>query len=127
MSFLSILKTIGTTVLGIEKTAAPILELIPGISGPVQVIDGIFQRVQQAIQTVEQTSPVAGGQLKSGIVIQDFQAGLSLAQSILALEGKQVTYDASALQDAINSQVAAYNAMAKLKASFTVVPVAKAK
>ena len=127
MSFLSILKTIGTTVLGIEKSAAPILELIPGISGPVQVIDGIFQRVQQAIQTVEQTSPVAGGQLKSGIVIQDFQAGLSLAQSILALEGKQVTYDASALQDAINSQVAAYNAMAKLKASFTVVPVAKAK
>ena len=69
-------------------------------------------------------NPVSGqGQLKSDMVTNDFASGLELTQQILALEGKQLTYDAAQLQIAINSQVAAYNAMAALKASFKVIPI----
>jgi hypothetical protein len=105
------------------------LEQIPGIGAEVGLIDGIFQRLTGTIQQVESASPVSGGVLKSDIVNADFVAGLSTTQAILALSGKTLNYDKVALQDAINSQVAAYNAMAKLKTSFAIValPVTPAK
>lgn len=128
MSFISILKTIGSVFLGIEHVAAPIAEaLIPAAAPVIAEIDSIFSRLQSAITTVEAQSPVGtAGAVKSDVVTQDFNASLGVAQSVLAMAGKQLSYDTAALQTAINAQVAAYNAMAAVKASFKVIDVPKA-
>ena len=128
MSFISILKTIGKTILGVEHLAAPIAEVaFPQFAGAIAEVDSLTSRLQSAIVTVEANSPVGtAGTLKSDVVTQDFNAAIGLAQSIAGFAGKQISYDASALQTAINSQVAAYNALAALKASFKVVDVPKA-
>ena len=125
MSFISILKKIGSVVLGAEHVIAPIAEsLLPTLSGPIAAIDDIFQRLQATITTVEVSTPTDGqGTVKSAAVVADFESGLSFTQSILALEGKKLIWDDVQLQAAITAQVAAYNAMAALKASFKVVPV----
>lgn len=86
----------------------------------------IFDRLQTAITTVEASSPLQDGTVKSGAVVTDFEAGLSVTQAILAVDGKKLVYDDAALQSAINAQVAAYNAFATLKASFKVVSLAVA-
>lgn len=128
MSFISIFKKIGTTLLGIEHVAAPVLSLVvPGAAPIITELDGIFQRLQTGIVTVEANNPVDGqGSVKADAVTADFNAGLDLTQSVLAMEGKKLTYDAAALQTAIASQVAALNAMAVVKASFKVVPITSA-
>ena len=115
MSFKSIIKKVWDVVQAVEQPAAEILKQIPTLSGPATLIDGIFDRLQATIQQVE-VSPVVGGELKSGIVIKDFENGLGVAQSILALQGMELQYDKFQLQQAIDHQVAAYNAMAKVKA-----------
>jgi hypothetical protein len=128
MSFISILKTIGSTLLGIEHVAVPIADaLLPAADPIIAEVDTLFGRLQNAITTVEANSPVGtAGTLKSDIVTQDFNASLGVAQSVLAMAGKQLSYDTAALQTAINAQVTAYNAMAALKASFKVIDVPKA-
>ena len=126
MSFINIIKKIGTVALGIEHIAAPIAEtLLPGFAPIIAGIDNIFQHLTGAIVTVEANNPTTGqGVIKADAVTADFESGLELTQSILAMEGKKLTYDAAALQTAISSQVAALNAMAAVKASFKIVPVA---
>lgn len=128
MSFISILTKIGqvgSAVAGVEKTAGPLLDLIPGVAPWRAVVDGIVSRVQSAIVTVEANNPVSDGKLKSDATIADFQAGLALTQQILAAQGKTLVYDQAALQAAINAQVEAYNQFAKLKASFQTVDLPK--
>jgi hypothetical protein len=122
MSFISILKKIGSVTIGAEHIVAPVIEAaVPAISGPVAALDGIFQRLQATIATVEANNPTDGqGGIKAQAVTADFQSGLDLTQQILALKGEKLTYDASALQSAIDAQTAAFNAFAKLKASFKV-------
>jgi hypothetical protein len=111
VSFASIFKTIaqvGLTVAGV---------FVPQLSG-------VFSRLQTAITVVEANNPVAGaGKLKAEAVIADFEASLALTQEVLALEGKKLVYDATALQTAIDAQVSAYNWMAEVKKSFKVVPL----
>lgn len=125
MSFISILKKIGTVALGIEHVAAPILSAtIPGAAGIFTIVDGFVSRIQSTIQTVEVNNPItAQGQAKAGAVIADFESGLELANAALALDKKVFVYDKVALQTAIDSQVAAFNAFAVLKASVHVVPL----
>ena len=54
MSFISILKKVGTILVGVEHVAAPILSsLLPTLAGPIGLVDGIFQKLQGAIITVE--------------------------------------------------------------------------
>jgi crotonobetainyl-CoA:carnitine CoA-transferase CaiB-like acyl-CoA transferase len=119
MGFTSILKKVGSVLLGIEHVAEPIVESLFPASTP---LFGVFDRLSQAITTVEAsiTTPGSGPQ-KSAAVVADFNAGLQLTQSILALEGKALYYDPAALQTAIDAQVAAFNAFAAVKTSFKVV------
>ena len=125
MSFLSILKTIGKTALGIEEIAAPILKTLIPAAAPI--LD-IFSRLQVAITTAETNNPLDGqGVMKATAVVADFESGLGVTQEILSLEGKHLTWDDSALQAAISAQVAAYNAFAALKASFNIEDVPKTK
>ena len=127
MSFLSIIKTIASTVLGVEKLVSPVVGvLVPGAQPVVNILDSIVTRVQNAIVTVEANNPVGNGTVKFDAVVADFQAAVDLAQSMAAAAGKTLTYDKAALTDAINDQVAAYNAFAKLKASFQFVDAPKA-
>lgn len=128
MSFISILRRIGTVALGIEHIASPLVgALVPGAGPAMVVLDSIFAHVQTAIVTVEANNPVtAAGPQKADAVVADFQAGLDVTNQVLALEGKTLTYDGALLQKAIADQVSAYNGFAAVKASFKVVPLVKA-
>lgn len=123
MSFGNILQQVFTVVAGVVHVAAPIAQtFLPGI--PFVAIDTMFQKLQGTIATVEANNPVTGqGVVKAQAVVADFEAGLAFTQTVLALEGKKLTYDLVALQGAIDSQVAAYNFMSKVKDSFHIVPV----
>ena len=124
-SFLGILKKIGAFALGIEHVAAPIVSAVfPQYAGIFTRLDGMFQRLIGAVVTAEQNNPAdKQGPAKAEAVKADFEAGLEATNAILAQWGKKVTYDAGALTDAVTAQVAAFNAMARLKASFKEEPL----
>jgi len=121
MSFISILKRIGSVAIGIEHAAAPFINIAyPGFDK----LDAMFQRLQSTVLTIEANNPIDGqGQVKAAAVKADFAAGLQTTQDVLALTKKKLTYDDALLQQAIDAQVLAYNTMAKLKASFKVVDI----
>ena len=123
MSFISILTKVGQVALGIERAAAPMIEtFLPASTPIIAAVDGIVGRIQGSITTVEANNPMDGqGQIKSAAVVTDFQDGIAIAQEVLAMEGKSLTYDSAALTTAITAQVAAYNAFATLKASIKIV------
>lgn len=129
MSFISILKKVGSVAIGIEHVAAPMLEAaVPGLAPVVATMDGVFQHLQNSIVSAEANNPVdAQGALKSAAVVADFQALVDTAQSMAQLKGEQLTYDPAALQKAINDNVTAFNSDAALKASFKLVPILKAQ
>jgi hypothetical protein len=97
-------------------------------AGPIAAVDSIFHRVAGSVANAEATVQQAGqGALKSSIVVSDFNAGIDIAQTVLAARGEKMVYDAAALQAAIDAQTAAFNAFATLKASFKIVPIVEAK
>lgn len=126
MSFLSIFKKIGSIALKVEHVASPIIStMLPGAAPIIMELDTIFQHLQSAVITVESNNPLdAQGAVKSASVVSDFNSGLELTQSILAMKGEMLSYDATALQTAISAQVTALNAMAAVKASFKIVSLA---
>ncbi len=120
-SFLNIIRGILPVLGRIEHTVAPIAETIFPAEAPfIAVFDGWVQRAQTAIAGAEASAPSGAGPAKSTTVIADFEAGLQMTQSILALTGQEVIYDKAALQAAIDAQVAAYSAFAKVKESFVI-------
>jgi hypothetical protein len=127
VSFLSILKKIGSVTLGVEHIAAPLASVLyppdaPFIAEYQPKLDAIFARVPAAIIAVEQNNPTDGqGKVKEASVINDFVVGLDATQSILAITNKQLTFDEVALKAAIAAQVEAFNQFAKVRASFKVV------
>jgi hypothetical protein len=127
VSFISILKQVGTVALGVEHLAAPIIAAtVPGAGVVVSRLDNIFSRLQSTIQTVELTNPIsAAGPAKAAAVATDFKASLALTQEVLALQGKSLTWDDTTLNEAISAQVAAFNAFAKVKASLQMVDLPK--
>lgn len=122
MTFLSIFKALGKGLLVGEKIAVPLAEVaFPQFAPILGKIDNLFGVTQASIVTAEQNNPLDGqGGLKLTAVTNDFNAALAELQSILAITGKQLTYDGGALNDAVTAQVAAYNAFAKVKASFKI-------
>jgi hypothetical protein len=125
MSFISILKQVGVVAAVIEHAAAPIITAaVPGTGIVVGQLDQLVTRVQTSIQAAEIANPAAAaGAQKSASVASDFEASFNLANSFLALEGKTLTYDKDLLTTAINTQVAAYNALAAVRTSVKVVPL----
>ena len=124
MSFWSVLKKIGVEAIKVEQVAAPIISMVdPALAAPLHALDPIFAKVVTSPVTVEANNPTATDQAKSNAVIADFEAGIATTQSVLALEGKKLTYDDKSLQLAINSFVAGYNALAAVKTSFKITAV----
>lgn len=104
---------VGKDALALAPVAGGIIGLVNPAAGAL--IIGLAGRITASVTSVEQTiTDAKAGALKSQTVIADFQNALGLAQEIT---GKTFTYDAAALQAAIDGQVAAFNAMATLKAS----------
>jgi len=123
MSFLSVLKKIGTVALGIEHVAAPIISVAdPALAPFITKLDGWLSRTQIAIQSAEATivDAKAGG-LKQAAVIQDFENGLQTAQDALAVTGKTIQYDKAQYEKVIADFVAAYNDAAAFKATWKIV------
>lgn len=125
MSFLSALKTIGKTLIGIEPTAVTILKLFPPTAGAASLIDSLYHTIQDGIVRAEVASPVGGGKVKQDAVVTDVESALSVTQSALALAGKGLQYDDAKLRTAIDSQVAAINAFANFKDSWKIVDLPK--
>jgi len=127
VSFLSILKNVGTVALGIEHIAAPIISAtVPGAGIILSRVDSIVSLVQSGIQRQEITNPAtASGPDKALAVANDFEAGLAITNEVMATQGKTMVYDKVALKTAIDAQVAAYNAMAAVKASMRMVDLPK--
>lgn len=121
-SFVTILKRVATVLVGFERVA-PIAEgLFPVYAPEIAMLDGIFGWLQTIIMTQEQNNPASQqGPAKSAGAQQSFADSIAVIQDVLAGQGKLMTYDGGALQKAIDAQVAAYNAMASVKASFKIV------
>ena len=103
------LEIVGKDVLAVEPLLQPVVSMFSPAAG------AMMQTVQKSVILAEQTyTDAKAGQLKSAMVVQDFQNALAMAS---AFSGKQITYDAAKLQAAIDSQTASFNAFAELKNS----------
>jgi hypothetical protein len=125
MSFLSVLKKIGTVALGIEHIAVPIISAADPAVGPLLAkLDGWLSRTQTAVQSAELTfTDAKAGGLKQAAVIQDFENGLQTAQDALAVMGKTIQYDKTQYEKVIADFVTAYSDAAAFKASWKVVDI----
>ena len=119
MSFLTVLKKVGSALVGVEHVVEPIAALaFPQFAAILGGLDKLFTSVPAAVVTVEANNPADGqGGLKSQAVIADFEAGLQVAQDLAALRKKKVVYDEAALQASINGFTDGWNNLAKVKAS----------
>ena len=129
MSFLGILKKIGTVALGIEHVAVPIVSIAePQLAPWLAKLDNWVNRTQAAVLSVEHTVTEAkAGGLKQASVIADFENGLESAQAALAVTGKTIQYDVEMYKQVINDFVAAYNHAAQFKASWKIVDLPPAQ
>ncbi len=125
MSFLSVLKKIGSVALGIEHIAVPIISAAdPAIAPFLAKLDGWLSRTQTAVQSAELTfTDAKAGGLKQAAVIQDFENGLQTAQDALAVMGKTIQYDKAQYEKVIADFVTAYSDAAAFKASWKVVDI----
>jgi len=123
VSFLSVLKKIGSVAFGIEHVAVPIIAGVdPALAPILTKVDNWLSRTQTAVQSAEVTYTQAkSGGLKSNAVLQDFENGLQTAQDALAVAGKTIQYDPAEYQKVINDFVQAYNDAAAFKASWKIV------
>ena len=121
MSFLSVLKNIGRAV----QTFAPIAQdFVPGgnvVSNLLKNAPSLIQHIQGSIVSSEVTFlDSKSGQLKHDDVVNSFNNYIGTMRDIAQAQGKDVTYDAAALDAFISAQVAAYNAGATLIASIKI-------
>lgn len=123
MSFISILKKIGSVVAGVEHVAAPILSgLYPPAAPWLAKLDNAVQLLNGSIIATEANNPKDGqGGLKSDAVNADLNAYIDTMNSGLAFANKKIVDDPALRQAAINAVVAGYNATAQWKASFKTV------
>lgn len=129
MSFLSVLKKIGTVALGIEHVAIPIISAADPALAPVLArLDDWLSRTQTAIQSAEVTfTDAKAGGLKQDAVIKDFENGLMTAQDALAVMGKTIQYDKAQYEKVIADFVTAYSDAAAFKASWKIVDLPPAQ
>lgn len=123
MSFLSVLKRIGSVALGIEHVAVPMLSALePGLAPVLTKLDGWLSRTQAAVQSAEVmfTEAKSGG-LKSAAVVEDFKNGLQTAQDALAVAGKTIQYDQALYEKVIADFATAYTDAAAFKAGWKIV------
>jgi len=129
MSFLSVLKKIGSVAIGIEHIAVPIISAAdPAIAPFLAKLDGWLARTQTAVQSAELTfTDAKAGGLKQSAVIQDFDNGLQAAQDALAVMGKTIQYDKALYEKVIADFVTAYSDAAQFKAAWKIVDLPPAQ
>jgi len=117
--------------LQVEHVAAPIVgAIVPGAQPVINVLNKIESIVPNTLGDViaqEELNPASGaGASKSATVQQNFELMLfdNLLTPVLAARGETVSYDHAALIEGISGFVTALNAMAKVKSSIKIVPIA---
>lgn len=127
MSFWTVLKKVGSAVVGIEPVAAKIAELtFPQFAAPIAMLDNLVLKLHASVITTEAANPVDGkGALKASVVNADLDSYITTMNAGLALAGKRVMDDQTLRQAAIDATVAGYNATAAWKQSLKVVDIPK--
>jgi hypothetical protein len=111
MSFLSVLKKIGQVSLNVAPVAAT---LVGGPAAGAAVAGLINKTTDAAFKAEELHQDIKdGGGVKRESVINQVKADLELTRAILALDGKDISYDESLLGQAVDAQVAAINSQAE--------------
>jgi len=119
-SFMTVLKKIGSIAATVEHGVAPVAEaLLPQFASEIAAVDNIVQKVQGGILAAENTGMT--GDQKANSVIAAFEASLADVQSFAAAAGYKATYDVASLNNAITAGVAMFNALATVKASYSLV------
>ncbi len=129
MSFLSVLKKIGSVALGVEHVAIPLLEAAdPALAPALVIADGWFTRTFKAVASAETliTAAKSGG-LKQAAVVQDFELGFQATQDALAVASKTMQYDINQYKAVSDAFTAAYNAAAAFKATWKIVDLPPAQ
>lgn len=129
MSFLGVLKKIGSVAIGIEHVAVPLISVADPVLAPwLARLDGWLTRTQAAVLSVEHTVTEAkAGGLKQASVVADFENGLESAQTALAITGKKIEYDMDKYKAVVDGFVAAYNAAAEFKKTWKIVDLPPAQ
>jgi hypothetical protein len=123
VNFFNALKKIVPIAAQIEHFAVPVAAgLYPPAAPILMQIDGMVNRVQTTMMTIEKQAPESvAGLDKQTATITDFNAYIQDLKSSLGLAGKTVQYDQEELKLAITSQHDAYTHFAKVKDSIKVV------
>lgn len=117
MSFLSIMKTIGSDALKVLGVATTVAEPIVGIAlGPAA--SAIMTKINSAVVGAEAIiAGVSQGVAKQQSVASIVSTSLPTLDAVIAEFGAGATFDPTALNNAINASVANYNAIQALIAS----------
>lgn len=126
-SFLGVLKGIGKVALGIATnpvTPMAVSVVAPGFGAIVSRISSAIVNIEAA--HVQANKEEGNGAERLSFVKTDFQQSLDIMDAFYEERGQDLVYDDLALENAINMQVAAFNAFKKLKDSIKVVDRPKA-
>ncbi len=111
MSFRSVLGKIGQISLAM---AAPVATIVGGPAAGAAVASLTNKTIGLIFSAEDLHADIKdGGGVKRETVINQIKADLELTRSILALDGKDISYDETLLGKAVDSQVAAINAQAQ--------------
>jgi len=118
VNFLGIVKGIGRGLGAVVGIAEPAISLF---NPPLGALVG---RVRSMVVNAEAQIPEDGkGPEKHASVVNGFNEQLALAQSFLKLGGRQMTYDAGLLDEAIKAEAVCMNAYALLSKSVKVIDI----
>lgn len=123
MSFWGALKKVGGVIAGVEPVAVSIMKLYPPTAGFANTIDDMWHAIQGFMVRAEVVSPDKGGDLKLQMVISDFEHSLQLAQSALALDGKQLIYDQEQFKKVVADLTVALNDFSTFKGTIKIEPL----
>lgn len=122
-SFLGKVKDVAIKVYRGGKIAAPFLGVV---SPRAKAFFEAAKQLRESIEGAEIEYPEDGqGHIKNGLVVGDFEQSLVISNIALAKRGEVMSYDPEKLQQAIQAQVTANNALGDLVDSMEVKPLAK--
>ena len=100
---------------------APLTNLIPGVGPAINLGLNLASKISGLVVQAETTYPTAGtGAQKQAWVENNFATWFQDWASVMQAAGYDVTYNSADLQAAIQAQVAAFNAIAKVESEVKV-------
>jgi hypothetical protein len=123
-SFISVVKKVLGVAVTVEHDAAPLAEtLFPQFAPEITAFDGLVTSLTGSIAKQENANPNGSGADKKAAVASDFATQLKPLNDLLVPTGYQVSFDQTALSEANDAFVLAYNKAAALKKSIAITKV----